>query len=152
MDVRNERIRTVWQELAPELAQHGFELVEVELDNYAGRKVLRLFIDKTGGVTLDDCTRVSHLLSPLLDLKDWFDGPYALEVSSPGIDRPIRKPEDFVRFMGEPVKLKTHEPVSGKKRFTGVLTGFQDGLVQVTCDETLYEVHLGNIKKANLDR
>ena len=75
-----------------------------------------------------------------------------LEVSSPGFDRPIRKPKDFARFVGEKVKLTAHMPVQGRKRFRGAIHGFEDGLVTVNCDGTAYAIHIENVKKASLDR
>jgi ribosome maturation factor RimP len=75
-----------------------------------------------------------------------------LEVSSPGIDRPIRKPEDFERFAGERIRLKARSPVNGRKHFKGVLTGLKDGLVLLECDGESHAIHIENIKKANLDR
>lgn len=149
---RNEVVRRVWEELAPELAEQNYELVEVEFDVQGGRRILRIYIDREGGITLDHCTEVSQLLGPVLDVKDLVEGSYALEVSSPGIDRPVRKPEDFARFAGEPIKVKTHEPVNGQKRFRGILRGFRDGLVMVESDGGSHEIHIENLKKANLDR
>ena len=149
---RDEIVQKTWEELAPELAEQGYELVEAEFEPRAGRPILRLYIDREGGVTLDDCTAVSQLLGPVLDMKDFVGGQYTLEVSSPGIDRPVRKPEDFIRFTGERVKVKTYQPVQGRKRFRGVLAGFRDGLVKLDCEGAQYEIHVENVKKANLDR
>ncbi len=151
LDQRNEILRRAWEELEPELSEQGYELVEVEFDRQGGRRILRLYIDREGGVTLDDCAAVSQLVSPLLDLKRFIDGSYVLEISSPGIDRPVRKPEDFIRFVGERVKLKTYEPVNGRKRFRGIMKGFRDGLVQLDCEESAYEIHIDNLRKAHLD-
>jgi len=148
----DEIIRRTWQELGPELAEQGFELVEVEFEGTGARRTLRLYIDRADGVTVDHCATVSHLVSPLLDVKDFIDGAYMLEVSSPGIARPLRKSEDFTRFAGERVKVKTYEPVQGRKRFSGILLGLRDGLVELDCGGTPCSVHLENLKKANLDR
>ena len=150
--IANDIVRQVWSVMEPELAAQGYELVEVELARGNRGLVLRLFIDKPGGVTLDDCQAVSHLVGALLDAGDYITEHYMLEISSPGFDRPIRKPADFARFVGERVKLTTEAPVSGRKRFSGVLRKFEDGLVTVECAETLYEVHIENLRKANLDR
>ncbi|MDQ1257904.1 MAG: ribosome maturation factor RimP [Candidatus Hydrogenedentes bacterium] len=151
MEPRNDIVQRAWSVLEPELAVHGYELVEVEFEP-SGRRTLRLYIDRDGGVTVDDCVAVSQLAGPVLDVKDFIDGSYVLEVSSPGIDRPVRKPADFARFTGERIHLKTHVAVHGRKRFTGVLTGFEDGLVRIDCDGTVCEVHIENLKRANLDR
>ncbi|HEO72101.1 MAG TPA: ribosome maturation factor RimP [Candidatus Hydrogenedentes bacterium] len=152
MQARNEIIRRSWQELEPDLAEQGYELVEVEYEQQGGHGLLRLYIDCEAGVTLDDCAAVSQLLSPLLDMKDYIKSAYTLEVSSPGIDRPVRKPLDFARFTGERVKLHTYEPVQGRKRFKGILQGLYDGLVRVECDGPVYDIHLENLKKVKLDR
>jgi ribosome maturation factor RimP len=150
--VINEIVRRVWLEFEPELASHGYELVEVEYGPERGTCVLRLFIDKPGGVTLDDCQTVSHLVSALLDAADFISEKYCLEISSPGFDRPLRKPCDFERFAGERVKVVLASPVEGRKRFSGVLKGFSDGLIALDCGGQAYEVHIENVKKANLDR
>ncbi|MBI1317317.1 MAG: ribosome maturation factor RimP [Candidatus Hydrogenedens sp.] len=117
-----------------------------------GRMVLRLYIDREGGVNIDDCVAATRLLNPLLDETELFDVRYMLEVSSPGFDRPLRKPEHFAAYVGERVKVQTHMPVLGRKRFTGVLKGFTDGMVVVACDGQETSIHLEQIKKANLDR
>lgn len=145
-------VRRFWEAFAPELAEQGYDLIEVEYAQQSGVRILRVFIDAPAGITHNDCQKVSHLLSPLLDAEDWLDEHYMLEVSSPGIDRPLRRPEDFQRFVGEKVKLQAIGPVQGRKRFRGTLTGFADGMVQVECDGTAYDIHLENVKKANLDR
>lgn len=149
-----EIIRMMWRELEPLLAEQGYELVEVEFGGGPGnRAVLRIFLDKPqGGITLDDCTAASQLLSAFLDAGDWISERYTLEVSSPGIDRPLRKPQDFERFAGETVRLTTHAPVLGRKRFSGVLRGLEDGLIGVECEDALFQIHLENLKKANLVR
>ena len=137
----------------PELTEQGYELVEVEYGRQDGVLILRVFIDKASdGITLDDCTAVSQLLSPVLDAKDFIDGEYMLEVSSPGFDRPLRRPEHFVRFAGEPVKLVTRALVGGRSRFSGVLKGFEDGLVLLEVDGAPVSIHIENVKKARLNR
>jgi ribosome maturation factor RimP len=149
----NEVIERVWRELEPEVNAQGYDLVEVEFGHEAAGRVLRLYIDKPGGgITLDDCQTVSHVVGATLDRLDFLQDRYVLEVSSPGIDRPIRKGSDFERFEGEKVKLVAQTPVSGRKRFHGILKGFEDGLIKLDCDGALYEVHIENVKKANLDR
>jgi ribosome maturation factor RimP len=142
----------VWEEVTPELNEQGYELVEVEYVPGARGRVLRLYIDREGGVTLDDCQRVSRVVSNLLDRLDFIEERYVLEVSSPGFDRPVRKASDFDRFHGEPIKLVLETAVGGRKRINGILKGYRDGLVTVDSDGTIYEVHIENLKKANLDR
>jgi ribosome maturation factor RimP len=111
-----------------------------------------LFIDNEAGIGLDDCQTVTRLVDPILDAEDFIDGNYVLEVSSPGFDRPLRRPQDFQRFIGEPVKLKTHMPVNGRKRIKGFLKAFDSGMIVVESDDAEYGVHLENLRKANLDR
>ena len=149
---KSEVIRRAWAQLEPELHEQGYELVEVEYAQENGAWILRLFIDKDGGVMLDDCQTVSRVLSAVLDRDDFIASHYMLEVSSPGIDRPIRKPRDFERFAGERVKMVSSAPVNGRKQFKGSLKGFQDGMVSVDCDGVLFEIHIENVKKARLDR
>jgi ribosome maturation factor RimP len=158
---RQELIEEAWRVLEPEIAQLGYELVEVEFVLEHGRWILRLFIDHAPaseknegapGITLEDCETVSSAVNPLLDAADFIEGSYYLEVSSPGIDRPVRRPRDFERFEGEPIRLKAQSPVGGRKNFEGVLAGYQDGLVSINCDGEVFEVHIENLKRAHLLR
>ena len=145
-------VRRAWEVLEPELKAIDVELVEVEFGREEVGDVLRLYIDHPEGVTLDRCVDVTRYVSPVLDKEDFISEAYNLEVSSPGIDRPIRKAADFARFEGEPVKLETVTPVSGRRRYKGRLAGFEDGLIAVDCDGTVHTVHIENIKRAKLDR
>lgn len=150
---RQTVIQRIWDEFEAPLRTHGYELVEVEFGPQYGRQVLRVYIDKqNGGISLDDCTAVSQLLTPVLDRSDFVPKRCVLEVSSPGLDRPLRKAADFERFVGEPVRLQTHVPVNARKNFTGVLRGLADGLIALECDGVVYEIHLENLKKAHLNR
>ena len=149
---RQEVVRCAWQELESAIEEQGFELVEVEYVKQGRSMVLRLYIDCAGGVTLDNCAEVSQFVSPLLDMTDFITGQYMLEVSSPGIDRPVRKPEDFERFVGEIIRIVLETPVAGRARFKGVLTSYSDGLVSVECDGKRHEIHVENVKKARLVR
>lgn len=150
--MQQDVIRRVWTEFEPEVNAQGYELVEVEFAQEGRSRVLRLYIDKEGGILLEDCQAVSQLVSALLDAGDFVQEHYLLEVSSPGIDRPLRKAADFERFAGEPVKLTAVAPVAGRKKFSGVLRGIHDGLIVVECDGAPCEVHIENLKKAHLDR
>lgn len=149
---KEETIRRAWAELEPQLAEQGYEMVEVEFGREGSHQVFRIYIDRPGGISLDDCQAVSQLLSPILDATDLVDGSYMLEVSSPGFDRPVRKPADFERFAGERIKLKTILPVEGRRQFKGVLKGYKDGLVSIDIDGRVYEIHTENLLKANLER
>ena len=148
----NEIVRVAWENLEPELLQQGYELIEVECAQQGAKDILRLFIDTEKGVTLDDCADVSRFVGTLLDKYDWIDRRYTLEVSSPGFARRVRKPEDFKRFAGEKIKLKTIAPVKGRRSFSGVLTAYDDGLISLDDGGTIYAVHIENVKKAHLDR
>lgn len=150
--LERSRIDEIWKLVEPELAQLGYELVEVEIGRMGRSPLLRLFIDKEEGITLDDCTAATQFLDPVLDEHNVMDGNYVLEMSSPGIDRPVRRPRDIERFAGEPVKITTYTAVEGRKRFHGTLTGYADGMVQLQCGDRQYDLHLENIKKAHLDR
>lgn len=146
-------VERLWASLEPVLREQGYELVELELGRQGRDALLRFFIDKSGGgITLEDCTRATHVLNPVLDGLDVFGGQYLLEVSSPGIARPLRKLEDFERFSGEEIKLVTHAPTEGKKKFTGVLKGIQDGLIVVESAGHIYSISPSNLKKAHLNR
>ncbi len=128
--------------------QIGYELVDLEMSNRG--KMLRLFIDKPDGITVEDCATVSNHVSRLLSVE--MDVDYdRLEVSSPGLDRVLKKPADFVRFIGQRVKLKLRIPVEGRKNFVGVLQGMQDGNVLLERDATVHSFSLTGIEKARLD-
>ncbi len=113
------------------LIDQGMELVDVEFRREAQGWVLRLYLDKPGGVTLGDCQRVSEELGDHLDVEDLIDHPYHLEVSSPGLDRPLTRGADFVRFAGREVKVTTREAVEGQRNFRGRLVGLEGERVLV---------------------
>jgi len=144
--------------LEPVLARDGYELVEVEWVRGAGRWTLRLYVDKPGGTGIEDCQAVSTLAEPILDVADFIEPAYDLEVSSPGLERPLRKPSDYDRFSGQRAHLKTFGPVAGtapgspgRKHWTGILKGFKDGAVEVDVDGVLHRIPHDQIAKANLE-
>lgn len=110
--------------LAPIMEEHQFELVDVEYVKEGGSWYLRAYIDKPGGITVDDCETVSRALSDLLDEQDFIDEAYILEVSSPGLGRPLKKEKDFARSIGEEVDVKTFRAINHQKDFTGILKGY----------------------------
>ena len=118
----------------PLVEENTFELVDVEYVKEAGEYYLRVYIDKPGGINIDDCELVSRRLSDLLDEKDFIKDAYILEVSSPGLDRPLKKDKDFERNLGKEVELKTYKPMDKKKDFTGILKAFDADTVTVTVD------------------
>jgi ribosome maturation factor RimP len=144
--------------LEPVLARDGYELVEVEWVRGGGRWTLRLFVDKAGGFGLDDCQAVSTLADPILDVADLIEPAYDLEVSSPGLERPLRRPSDFDRFKGQRARLKSFGPLAGtapgspgRKHWTGILAGFKDGAVEVDVDGVTHRIPHDQIAKANLE-
>ena len=112
----------------------GCALWDVEYVKEAGSWFLRVYIDKEGGVSIDDCEAVSRPLSDLLDEADPIEGSYTFEVSSAGADRPLKKPEHFARFQGEEVEVKLYRPKEGRKEFVGRLRGYEDGCVTLELD------------------
>lgn len=120
------RFRTLAE---PILGDLGLELVDAEFRREAHGWVLRLYMDGPGGVTLDHCQRVSEELGDHLDVEDFIGYPYHLEVSSPGLDRPLTRDQDFVRFAGQAARLSTREALQGRRNFRGRLAGLQDGAV-----------------------
>ncbi|MDD3318247.1 MAG: ribosome maturation factor RimP [Methanosarcina sp.] len=136
----------------PIVAQNGMELVDVEFVKEGANRYLRLFIDKEGGVDLDDCEKISKLVSDLLDEKDPIDQAYFLEVSSPGIDRPLKKAADFKKYEGHQVIVKTFSPFGGKKKLQGKLGKYdQTNLILYIENEQEVQIPWENISQVKLD-
>ena len=130
----------------------GFELVEVELKGSPGRRVLRIFIDRAEGINHDDCSRISHLVGPLLEVEEAVAGSYTLEVSSPGLTRRLRTPGEFQRFAGRLIKISTRETVEGSRHFRGRLLGMKGNRVAVERrDAAPVLIPLEVVSKAHLD-
>lgn len=138
------------QVLEPVVEDLGFELWHLELEGAGGNRLLRLYIDAPEGVQLEDCERVSHEVSATLDVADPLPGAYRLEVSSPGLDRPLVKPEHFRRFLGERAKVTLYAPIEGRRRFIGVLHGLDDEAVRLECDGEVVTLPYATIAKARL--
>jgi ribosome maturation factor RimP len=136
--------------LEPVVTTMGYELVELELVGSGGNRTLRLFIDAPGGIGLDDCEAVSHSVEEVLDEADPIPEHYSLEISSPGLERPLRKAADYERFRGETVKVKTFGPINGQKSFTGPLIGLEDDQVVVETPEGRTAIPLDQVAKAHL--
>ena len=117
---------------APIAQEQGCTLWDVEYVKEAGTWILRVYIDKEGGVSIDDCEAVSRGVDPLLDEADPIQDAYTFEVSSAGADRPLKKPEHFAAFLGAEVDVKFYQAVNGQKSCTGILAGYQDGDVTLT--------------------
>ncbi len=133
------------------LESEKIRLIDVEYRREPKGWVLRVFIDKQGGVTLDDCAVVSNQLGDMLDAKTNWDKPYHLEVSSPGLNRPLTKKKHFVYFEGRLAVIKTNRLVEGKKHFKGVLAGFSAGVVTLLVDDQPVAIPYDTIVKAHLD-
>jgi ribosome maturation factor RimP len=134
----------------PLCTSEGMELVHTEYRRESGGRVLRLYIDKPGGVKLDDCVSISRELSDILDARADIDEAYRLEVSSPGVERPLGKLEDFLRFAGSKAKIRTRNAIGGRKNYTGRLKGVVDRTVQMEIDGQLVEIAHDNIRQARL--
>jgi len=134
------------------LEAEGLSLVDIEYKWEQRGWILRVLIDREHGVTLDDCARVSREFGQLLDVEDIIPTSYRLEVSSPGLDRPLKKEEDFVKYSGRRVRIKTRDQVSGRRNFKGDLLGCTEGTVMVKVDGSeVFAIPLSAILKANLE-
>ncbi len=121
--------------LKPMMEEHQFELVDVEFVKEAGTRYLRAYIDKPDGITIDDCELISRALSDRLDEKNFIEESYILEVSSPGLGRPLRKEKDFIRSQGESVEVKLFRALDGQKEFTGILKAWDKGTVTLEFED-----------------
>ena len=121
--------------LMPIVEEHGFELVDVEYVKEGGTWYLRAYIDKPGGINVDDCDVVSRRLSDILDEKDYIEEAYILEVSSPGLGRPLKKEKDFKRSLGEEVDVRTYRMIEKQKEFTGLLKDYDDATVTIEMED-----------------
>ncbi len=130
--------QTVWQMAEPFAVENGCIIDDVEFKKEGTDYVLRVIIDVTddenGGVSIDQCEKVSRSLSDALDLSDPIDKAYMLEVSSPGIDRALKRDKDFERFMGREIDIGLYKVQNGSKTFTGTLTSYKDGIVTISCN------------------
>lgn len=141
----------VYKLMEPITGELDVELVDVEFLKEAGQYILRVFIDQPGGVTLDDCQTVSRRLSNILDKQDLIANAYILEVSSPGIDRPLKKPADFIRFAGRNVDLSTYTPTyQDQKKFTAELVGLEKDIVVLLIDGQQLKIPRDQIAKIRL--
>ncbi len=142
------------EEIAQRVAEsEGMELVEVEVKGGGGgHRLVRISIDKPEGVTHADCEMVSHQVGTILDVEDVMPGGrYTLEVSSPGLERKLSKPQDFRRFQGKKVKLTLREPLEGRRNWDGTLTGFEDGVIALDAGQgKVIRFAFDQVQKANL--
>jgi ribosome maturation factor RimP len=146
-------VARVWEMASSVAAGEGMEVVDIEFrpEGSRGGRVLRLYLDKAGGPGIDDLTRVSRQLSELLDESPDVPGPYTLEVSSPGINRVLKKVEHFVRYAGKKVRVRTREPVEGRRSFLGVLKEVMKDEIVVALEGREYRIAFSQIEKANYE-
>lgn len=128
----------------------GYEVVGVEYNKNGRDAILRIYIDSEQGISIEDCERVSHQVSGILDVEELITAAYSLEVSSPGFDRPLFKARDFERFTGSEAKISMKLPINGRRNFKGTLQGFSDGNILIEVDGEVYDLPLTKLAKARL--
>ncbi len=143
-------VAQVWELAEPLCTGEGVELVHIEHQREAAGRILRLYIDKPNGITLDDCVYISRQLNDLLDVGLDIDLPYNLEVSSPGPERPLGREKDFERFKGQVVKIKTSQPINGQRNFKGILEGLSEGYIKILINGQPTNIPYPLVDKARL--
>lgn len=149
-DTTDRLLATIQGFADPLLLDMGMELVEVQFRREGHGWVLRFFIDKEGGVTIDDCAAVSREVSAYLEVEDLISHAYHLEVSSPGLERPLKKKADFIRFAGRLARIKLRDPLEGQKVLVGTLLGLEGDTVVLALEMETVRIDLENISKARL--
>ncbi|MBW7454215.1 ribosome maturation factor RimP [Paenibacillus sepulcri] len=145
------KIKTVIEEMVqPFFDEHGFELVDVEYVKEGSNWFLRIFVDKEGNIDIDECGRISEFISEKLDESDPITEAYFLEVSSPGAERPLKKPQDVSKAIGKHVFVTTYEPVSGAKEFEGTLLSFDGEEVVIDMGKKKYTIPYAKVASARL--
>lgn len=143
-------VARIWQLAEPVIEAEAMELVEVQYRREPQGWVLRLYVDKEDGVTIDDCTTVNRVIGDLFDVADPIEHAYHLEVSSPGLDRPLRKYEHFEREVGNVIKVVTSIPFENRRKFKGILTGAESDAITLDCDGQSYSIPLAVVERASL--
>ena len=143
-----ERVQSI---IDPILFQEEFELVDIEYRRESKGWVLRLYLDKEGGISLDDCTRMSQEVGRNLDIEDFIQAPYTLEVSSPGLTRSLKTKKDFIKNSHRLIKVKTLEPIGNRRNFKGKLLSISENKIKIESDGGIFEIPLENVAKANLE-
>lgn len=145
------QIKSTVEELVhPFMEENGFELVDVEFVKEGGNWFLRVYVDKEGGIDIDDCGRVSEFLSAKLDEKDPIEQAYFLEVSSPGAERPLKKVQDYHKAVGEHVFVTTYEPIDGLKEFEGKLLSFDEETLVIEIGKKKHTIPYNKVANARL--
>ena len=136
--------------LKPEIERLGYEFVALEYVGSGANAVLRIFIDHESGISLEDCEKVSREVGAVLDVEDPIPGEYNLELSSPGLDRPLTEPAHFDRYRGERIKIRMQKGFVGRRRLTGLLTGFENDAVVIDVDGEEHKMPFANVEMARL--
>ncbi len=142
--------QSVMNLIQPVLISEGLELVDVEYKKEGKNWVLRIFIDREEGITVEDCQKVSHLTGDLIEVEETIKTPYSLEVSSPGLDRALKREKDFLKFKGKKIRLNSLFPIENIRKLTVILADFKDQTVFLEQDGRSFEIPLIQIAKANL--
>jgi ribosome maturation factor RimP len=142
--------QSVTELIEPGLLADGLELVDVEFKKEGKSWVLRIYIDREGGVTLADCQKVSRLAGDLIEVEEAIEPVYTLEVSSPGLNRVLKKEKDFLKYSGKKINVQCHAPMDGRKKFTGILKDFIDQSIHLEVDGQHFTIPLNLVAKANL--
>jgi ribosome maturation factor RimP len=150
MSTRRDLQNQLFEIMEPTVADMGCELVAVEMTTVEGRRTMRISIDKPGGIVVKDCTQVNRSLSAMLDVEDPLEGAYDLEVSSPGLERPLQKSADFSRFCGYRVRVQLEKDAPGRRRFTGTLKPAEPGFIHLDVDGEAFQLALEMVEKAHL--
>ena len=149
MAKENNTEKKVQSILEPILTENALELADIEFVKEGPNWYLRVYIDKQGGVTIQDCEMVSRALEKKLDEADFIEQAYVLEVSSPGIDRPLKKPEHLQKYAGEVIDIKLYKPFEGKKEYQGQLKSLQDGIITIIQEDGT-EIHFEQKQTASV--
>mgnify|MGYP001196326388 CR=1 FL=1 len=136
--------------IKPVISENSVELVDVEFKKTGKTWILRVFIDKSQGITVDHCQKISQQVEDLIEVHDLISVPYILEVSSPGLDRPLKKERDFLRNKGKRIQIKTFSPVKNKKQFSGTIRNFMNETLFLEDNEGILKIQLAKIAQAKL--
>jgi ribosome maturation factor RimP len=146
----NKKQQTIKELISPVVEAMGYEFVGCEYQTHGRFSVLRVYIDKDGGVNLDNCSEVSRQLNAVLDVEDPIAGKYTLEVSSPGINRPLFEKEHFRKFIGHKASVKLYAPINERRNFIGEIVNVKDDEILLSVDGEEFSLPFANISKANL--
>jgi ribosome maturation factor RimP len=136
--------------IEPAVASVGYELLGIEFIAAGKHSVLRVYIDSPNGITVEDCATASHQISGILDVEDPISGEYRLEVSSPGVDRPLFRAEHYAQFVGEEVKMRLHAPWMGRRNFQGTIESVDGNTIRLVCDGEPVTIDIAQVERANL--